>query len=109
MDRHLKTIDAMLRIYCQDHHRPEEGLCEECRLLRDYAEQRLLHCPFQPKKPPCSKCTVHCYKPAMRERIRNVMRYAGPRMLGRHPLLACRHLWYKIRSRRQAVNIQSGI
>jgi len=28
----------------------------------------------------------------MRERIRAVMRYAGPRMLWRHPLLALLHL-----------------
>lgn len=92
MDRHLKTIDAMLRIYCQGHHQPEDGLCDACTELHNYAEQRLLHCPFLPDKPPCSKCTVHCYKPAMRERIREVMRYAGPRMLGKHPVMAVRHL-----------------
>jgi len=28
----------------------------------------------------------------MRERIRSVMRYAGPRMMYRHPLLAFHHL-----------------
>ncbi len=28
----------------------------------------------------------------MRERVRVVMRYAGPRMLFRHPILAVRHL-----------------
>ena len=92
MDRHGKTIVAMLRIYCKDHHSTSDGLCSECMELRDYAEQRLLHSPFQPKKPPCSKCPVHCYKPAMRERIREVMRYAGPRMLGKHPVMAVRHL-----------------
>jgi hypothetical protein len=35
---------------------------------------------------------VHCYKPAMREQIRVVMRYSGPRMAQRHPLLAAAHL-----------------
>lgn len=92
MDRHLKTINAMLGIYCKAHHPPQHTLCEECKELHDYAEQRLRHCPFLPDKPPCSKCTVHCYKPAMRERIREVMRYAGPRMLGKHPVMAVRHL-----------------
>jgi hypothetical protein len=54
--------------------------------------QCLLRCPFHPDKPPCSKCPVHCYNPALRERIREVMRYAGPRMLGKHPVMAVRHL-----------------
>ena len=30
--------------------------------------------------------------PQMRERIRAVMRYAGPRMITRHPVAAVRHL-----------------
>ena len=38
------------------------------------------------------KCPVHCYEAAMRERVRQVMRYAGPRMLLRHPILALLHL-----------------
>ena len=40
----------------------------------------------------CSNCTVHCYRPEMRERIRTVMRYAGPRMLFHHPVMAIRHM-----------------
>ena len=34
----------------------------------------------------------HCYKPEMRERIRQVMRYSGPRMITKHPVAAIRHL-----------------
>ena len=40
----------------------------------------------------CSNCKVHCYKPDMREQIRRVMRYSGPRMIKTHPILAIRHL-----------------
>ena len=40
----------------------------------------------------CSACKVHCYRPEMREKIRAVMRWAGPRMLFVHPVLAVRHL-----------------
>ena len=39
----------------------------------------------------CSNCKVHCYKPEMRARIQEVMRYAGPRMIFYHPLLAILH------------------
>ena len=36
--------------------------------------------------------SVHCYQPQMREQIRQVMRYSGPRMLLYHPVLAIWHL-----------------
>lgn len=92
MDRHQKTIAAMIGLYCKAHHRSSETLCQECAELLAYAQTRLSCCPMQPNKPPCSKCPVHCYKPAMRERVRIMMRYAGPRMLGKHPVMAVRHL-----------------
>ncbi|MEG0375126.1 MAG: nitrous oxide-stimulated promoter family protein, partial [Raoultibacter sp.] len=34
----------------------------------------------------------HCYKPEEREKIRAVMRHAGPRMMTKHPIAAIRHL-----------------
>ncbi|MFC1764263.1 nitrous oxide-stimulated promoter family protein [Planctomycetota bacterium] len=92
MNRHQQTIETMIGIYCRGNHRTQEDFCNDCAELLSYAEQRLARCPFLPKKPPCSKCPVHCYKPAMREKIRQVMRYAGPRMLGKHPVMAMRHL-----------------
>jgi hypothetical protein len=82
----------MLRIYCRDHHGTTTGLCRECEDVLTYAGQRLRVCPFQEAKPACNQCPVHCYAPAMRERAREVMRYAGPRMLRRHPWLALMHL-----------------
>ena len=89
-----QTVEAMIGIYCRGHHGPEgEGaLCSDCEALRDYALSRLGRCPFGEEKPKCSDCHVHCYKPAMRERIREVMKYAGPRMLLRHPVLAIKHV-----------------
>ena len=67
-------------------------LCAECHDLRQYAHLRLTRCPFGPDKPTCANCKVHCYKPEMRERVRQVMRHAGPNMLLRHPVLALLHL-----------------
>lgn len=95
----LKTIKAMITIYCRAHHEPGRELCRDCSQLLEYAGKRLNLCPFQEAKPTCGKCTVHCYKPEMRETIRKVMRYAGPRMLLHHPLMALRHL---LDSRRKA-------
>ena len=91
MAREYKTIKAMIRIFCHDHHGTTESLCPDCRELLDYARLRLTHCPFQEKKTTCGNCTVHCYKPAMREKVREVMRYVGPRMIFRHPFMALCH------------------
>jgi hypothetical protein len=86
----LETLEKMLQLYCRAAHggRP---LCAGCRELLAYSSERLRLCPHDPK-PACKDCTVHCYSPVMRARIREVMRYAGPRMALRHPLLALRHL-----------------
>lgn len=88
----------MIRLYCRDHHGEREGLCNQCTELRDYAIERLARCPFQEGKTTCAKCPVHCYRPERREEIRVVMRYAGPRMILRHPILA---VWHLIDGRRQ--------
>jgi len=90
--REKRTVSAMVALYCRDHHGTGEGLCEECEALREYALCRLDKCPFGPRKTACATCPVHCYKPQMRTRVQEVMRYAGPRMLRRHPWLAIRHL-----------------
>lgn len=82
----------MIRIYCRRHHGSEGTLCDECDELLAYAHQRLDRCPYQEGKTTCAKCPIHCYRPAMRKQIRTVMRFAGPRMLWLHPLLALLHL-----------------
>jgi hypothetical protein len=92
MKRERRTVEAMINIYCRDHHHTRDELCEECRELLAYARLRLKNCPFQENKTTCGKCPVHCYKPVMREKIREVMRYAGPRMIQHHPLLAIGHM-----------------
>jgi len=35
---------------------------------------------------------VHCYNAEMRERVRVMMRWSGPRMLLRHPVIAILHM-----------------
>jgi predicted amidophosphoribosyltransferase len=91
--REQRTIAAMLAIYCRDHHHPAStGLCGECGALLDYARRRSDVCHFQGAKPACNRCAVHCYSATMRKRVTAVMRYAGPRMLLRHPTLSLFHL-----------------
>jgi hypothetical protein len=95
--REAHTIDTMVKLYCQAHHATlissgEARLCPSCTELRAYAHLRLSKCPYQETKPTCAKCPIHCYQPNYRDQIRAVMRYAGPRMIYRYPLLAVRHL-----------------
>lgn len=92
MGRERRTIEAMIRLYCRDRHGSREALCGECAELLEHARFRLEHCPFQEGKTVCAKCPIHCYRPQMREKVREVMRYSGPRMLTKHPLLAVCHL-----------------
>jgi len=101
--RELATLHAMAGIYCGDQHgtrgTARGKLCAECRSLTDHATRRLDRCVFGDDKPTCANCKVHCYTATMREQVRVVMRYAGPRMLWRHPFLALAHL---VDGRRQA-------
>lgn len=93
LKRENQTIEFMIELHCREQHHPVRGsLCPECTELREYARRRLERCIYQERKPTCAKCPVHCYKPDMRERVRAMMRYAGPRMIFRRPFLAVAHL-----------------
>ncbi len=81
----------MIDMYCLANHR-KETLCVECAELLSYAMTRLDACPYGEEKPTCANCAVHCYSGGHRERVREVMRFSGPRMIYTHPLLAVSHL-----------------
>jgi hypothetical protein len=89
--REAKTVHAMIAIHCRSQHASSEVPCAACLALWNYADQRLARCPFGEAKPNCARCTIHCYRPAMRERVREVMRSAGPKMALRHPWLSFLH------------------
>lgn len=90
--REIATITVMVRLYCRGHHGAQgTKLCGECASLLDYASRRTERCVFGDAKPTCANCQVHCYTALMRERVKTVMRWAGPRMLFHHPVLALRH------------------
>ena len=92
IDEEKRTVEQMIRLYC----RLKEGnkiLCVECTTMLEYARKRLDHCKFGNSKTTCRKCPVHCYKPEMRERMKDVMRFSGPRMMWYYPIDAIKHLW----------------
>lgn len=94
-------VSQMIALYCRKKHGGKKGLCAECQKLADYARSRSDHCPFMETKTFCSNCKVHCYQSAMRERIKEVMRFSGPRMIFTHPAVAIRHVIETKREKRR--------
>src|SRR5512137_2499082 len=98
--REWRTMQVMVGIFCRGQgHACTAGdeLCAGCREFLQYAERRLQKCPYGAAKPTCARCPIHCYKREPREFAREVMRYAGPRMLLRHPWLSLTHFADKAR------------
>ena len=97
-EREKTVVSEMIALYCRENHHENHrnhhgrALFQDCAALAEYARQRSDKCPCMETKTFCSNCTVHCYKPEMREKIRAVMRYSGPRMLLHHPVMAVRHV-----------------
>ncbi|MGL5393015.1 MAG: nitrous oxide-stimulated promoter family protein [Shewanella sp.] len=87
-----QTIEAMVRIYCKAKHPHSQPLCDDCRELIEYAATRLDRCPYGQHKPTCNQCPVHCYKPAQKKIVKEIMIFSGPRMLLSHPIRAIKHV-----------------
>ena len=99
--REKKMVDAMVHIFCRDHHRNGETLCGRCSELRDYAKNRLDSCRFQEKKPVCGRCGLICYNLKNRDHAETMFNYAGPRMMLKHPMLGLHHLADAFRNNNQ--------
>lgn len=99
-----RVVEEMIRLYCRKNHEGYDKkagrMCPACQQLSEYARARSEKCPFMEQKTFCSNCRVHCYKPEMREKIRQVMRFSGPRMLLYHPVSAVWHLVCSLREKK---------
>ncbi len=96
IERERITVGIMIDFYCKKNHLPVSTICEQCAITKNYAFQRLEKCIFGNRKPACSDCKIHCYKPEMRENIRKIMRYSGPRMIYIFPLFYIKHYFHKL-------------
>ena len=88
------VVAKMIRLYYRRKLGLLEPSTEEMELL-SYAERRLTHCKFGDQKPACKRCPIHCYRSDMRAKIREVMRWAGPRMIIYDPIAAIKHILNK--------------
>ena len=94
-----ELVTLMIKLYCKKKHGSQNSLCPSCRSLYEYAMLRSSNCPFMETKTFCSCCKVHCYKPEMREKIREVMRFSGPRLIFFHPIVAIRHMLESVKNK----------
>ena len=102
-EREREVVTQMIGVYCRGNHGTARGqLCEDCAALSEYASVRIGRCPFMATKTFCSQCKVHCYAPAQRAAIKDVMRYAGPRMLLHHPVMTLHHGLDTLAAKRRA-------
>ncbi len=87
-----EIIGQMIGLHCRKRHGQIDGLCPKCGSLYDYAIARIHHCPRGESKTFCSTCPIHCYREEMRQQIRAVMKFSGPRMLFYCPSWAFAHI-----------------
>lgn len=106
--REKQMVSQMITLYCRRTHHTRGALCPDCAALNQYACARSDRCPFMETKTFCSNCRVHCYKPDMREKIRIVMRFSGPRMIFYRPVVAIRHVVETKREKKRLDAMQSS-
>lgn len=93
----MAILGRFVAVYCGDKHadRPKtvfryKGIgdstwrgievCDECTKMLTHGTAKRLICPMEPK-PYCKECDVHCYAPGYRERVREIMRYSGKKLI----------------------------
>lgn len=90
--REIKTFQKMVEIYCKSQHKSKSEICDECNSLEKYAIKKLNKCCFKEDKPACKNCPVHCFKPEYKAKTKEIMRFSGPKMVFKHPILTFWHL-----------------
>lgn len=100
----ITLIGKFVEVYCSGTHGAterlpltlpaglgERTLCPECASFLEYAVAKRLKCPLEAEKPTCKHCRIHCYDQLRREKVREIMSYAGRRLMMRGRL---DYLWH---------------
>jgi hypothetical protein len=90
----IRLIGKFVEVYCAGKHGAVERdplalpddlgelrICRECAAFLEYAVTKRLNCPLEAEKPSCKHCRIHCYDRARREKMREIMSYAGRRLM----------------------------
>jgi hypothetical protein len=92
----IRLIGKFVEVYCAGNHLGAERspvalpadmgeckLCPECASFLQYAVTKRMKCPLEAEKPSCKHCRIHCYDRPHREKVREIMPYAGRRLMMR--------------------------
>jgi hypothetical protein len=96
IENESRTVEFMIRYYCCKQHKKAK-ICTDCQDLIKFTEEKLISCRYGEDKPACKNCKTHCYSKYYREKIIEVMRFAGPRMIFVNPIMAVEHLFRNMR------------
>ena len=108
IEQEKRTVRKMIELYCR-HHLHQDTMAEEYQHLADFTCRRLDHCKYGEQKTACKDCPTHCYAPKEREAIREVMRWAGPRMIWYAPTDALIHFFHKVKHWLQSLSFRTGV
>ncbi len=108
----LKTLVKFIEVYCDGQHADDSReavelkthdlkeltgkqprLCPDCQKLLAHALVKRTVCPMDPK-PQCKHCPKHCYHPNYRQKIKEVMKYSGKKLLMRGRVDYLLHLFF---------------
>jgi hypothetical protein len=102
VEREKRIVESMINKFCLEVHKDSE-ICLDCQGLIEYANKRLLSCPFIEDKPICSKCDIHCYNKKQQDQIKLIMRTMGPKMIYTHTWDTLWYFYYKFIHKRQRI------
>lgn len=97
-----KIISTMISIYCNgnshkanEENKVKDDICPNCKRLQEYAYSKIDKCPKlkSGKKAICGTCKNNCYMQddELSNMMKAVMKYSGPRMILKHPLMTIKH------------------
>lgn len=98
IEKEKEIVRLMIIKYCKGHKHLDPP-CEDCNELIEYVEEKVDLCPFMETKTYCSNCKLHCYNLEKRGKIKETMRYSGPRMIFSNPIITIDHLYQGIKHR----------
>lgn len=108
IEQEKRIVRKMIELYCR-HHLHQDTMPDEYLHLADFACRRLDHCTYGEQKTACKDCPTHCYAPKEREAIREVMRWAGPRMIWYAPKDAFIHFFHIVKHWLQSLSFRTGV
>lgn len=91
-EREKKMISQMIALYCHRNHHTRGAPLSRVRGAERLRPRPLRALPVHGDEDLLRQLPRARYKPDMREKIRAVMRFSGPRMIFYHPVAAIRHV-----------------